>query len=131
MKKESKHCSDMMKKDFNKEHVMIKEKMKILRTLLNVGFVIIFNIDGDVKFRDYCHTAGKYRDYAHRDCNIKVTLNHKNSIVFHNLKNYDSQRIMQELDKSDFKINVIPIVLEKYMSFDINNKLILLTAFNF
>ena len=42
MKKESKHCSDMMKKDFNKEHVMIKEKMKILRTLLNVGFVIIF-----------------------------------------------------------------------------------------
>ena len=58
-------------------------------------------------------------------------LNHKNSIVFHNLKNYDSQLIMQELDKSDFKINVIPIVLEKYMSFDINNKLILLTAFNF
>ena len=29
-------------------------------------------------------------------------------MVFHNLKNYDSQLIMQKLGKFNFKINVIP-----------------------
>ena len=35
------------------------------------------HIDGDVKVRDHCHVTEKYRDSAHRDCNIKVILNHK------------------------------------------------------
>ena len=34
--------------------------MKILKTLLNVGFVITFYADGDVKVRDPCHIIGKY-----------------------------------------------------------------------
>ena len=42
---------------------------------------------------------------------------------FHNLKNYDSHLIMQELNKFNLKINVIPNGLEKFMSFSINNKL--------
>ena len=37
---------------------------------------------------------------------IRVKLNHKISIVFHNLKNYDSRLIMQELRKFDFKRNI-------------------------
>ena len=36
---ESKYCNDVMKKYFNKELVMTKNIMKILRTLLNVGSV--------------------------------------------------------------------------------------------
>ena len=36
---------------------------------------------------------------------------------------------MQELDKFHFKINVIPNGLEKYMSFNINNKLIFIDSF--
>ena len=43
--------------------------MKILRTLLNVDSSYV---DGDVKVRDHCHNTGKYRDSAHRDCNINV-----------------------------------------------------------
>ena len=39
--KESKYCSDVTKKHFNKELLMIKKIMRILRTLLNVGPVII------------------------------------------------------------------------------------------
>ena len=27
-------------------------------------------IDNDVKVRDRCHITGKYKDSAHRDCNI-------------------------------------------------------------
>ena len=38
---------------------------------------------------------------------------------------------MQELGKFDFKINVIPNGLEKYMSFSMNNKLAFIINFHF
>ena len=38
---------------------------------------------------------------------------------------------MQELDKLDFKIDVIPNGLQKYMSFTINNKLSFIDSFQF
>ena len=38
---ESKYCSDVMKKHFNKELVMTKEGNEDLRTLLNTGFLMI------------------------------------------------------------------------------------------
>ena len=87
--------------------------------------------DGNAKVKHHCHITVKYRGSAHRDCNINVKLNHKISIVFHNLKNYDSHLIMQELGKFNFKINVIPNGLEKYISFNINNKLIFIDSFQF
>ena len=71
-------------------------------------------IDDDVKVRDHCYITGKYRDSAHRDCNIKLKLNHKIFIVIYNLKNYDSRHIMQELGKFNLKINFKPNGLEKY-----------------
>ena len=46
--------------------------MKILRTLLNAGFVINDYIDNDVKVTDHCYITGKYGGYAHRDCNINL-----------------------------------------------------------
>ena len=70
-------------------------------------------IDDDVKVRDRCYITGKYRDSAHRDCNIKLKLNHKIFIVIYNLKNYDSHHIMQELGKFNLKINFKPNGLEK------------------
>ena len=56
----------------------------------------------------------KYRGSTHRDCNINLKLNHKIPVVFHNLKNYYSHLIMQELGKFNLKINVIPNGLEKF-----------------
>ena len=73
-------------------------------------------IDGDVNVRDHCHMAGKYRGSARSDCNTNLKLNHKIPVVFHNLKNYDSDLTMQELAKFSLIINVIPNGLEKYMS---------------
>ena len=106
--------------------------MKILRSLLNFGFVtMIILIDNDVKVRDPCHITEKYRGSAHRDCNINLKLNQKIPVVFHNLKNYDSNLIIQELGKFNLKINVIPNGLEKYMSFTINNKLSFPIGFQF
>ena len=67
----------------------------------------------------------------HRDCNIKVKLNHKIPIVFLNLKSCDSYLIIQELGKISFKMNVILKRSEKYMSFNINNKLIFIDSFQF
>ena len=65
------------------------------------------------------------------DCHIKVKLNHKIPMVFHNLKNYDLHFIMQDLCKLDFKINIIPNGLEKYMNLCINNMLIFIDSFQF
>ena len=73
----------------------------------------------------------KNKSFVHRDCNINVKLNHKIPIVLQNLKHYDSHLIMQELGKFNFKINVIPNILERYMSFNISNKFIFIDSLQF
>ena len=65
---------------------------------------------------DHCHVTEKYRGTADRDCNINVSLNYRIPIVFHNLNNCDACFIMQEIGKSNFKLNFIPNGLEKVMS---------------
>ena len=73
--------------------------MKILKTPLNVKFATMPMLMVII-------TTGKYRSSAHRDYNINIEVNHKISIGFHNLKNYDSQEShLQELDKFNFKIS--------------------------
>ena len=57
--------------------------------------------------------------YIMEDCYIDVEFtknykNHKILVVLHNLKNYDSDLIMQKLGKFSLKINVIPNGLERY-----------------
>ena len=37
-----KHCSDVMKKHFNKEIIMTNKSMKILKTLLNIASAAMF-----------------------------------------------------------------------------------------
>ena len=56
---------------------------------------------------------GKYRGCAQFDCNINVKLNHKITIIFHNLNIYHSNFVMQSLGKFNFTINVITNRLEK------------------
>ena len=108
MIKESKYCSDVMKEHFNKELVMTKEDDENFENSTKCWIIGNAYVDGDVKVRDHCHITGKYRGSAHRDCNINVKLNLKLPVVFHNLKNYDSLLIMQELGKFIFKTNVKP-----------------------
>ena len=56
-----------------------------------------------LQVRDRCHITGRYRGSPHRDCNINVKSNYKISVVFHNLRNYDSHLIMQEPRKFNLK----------------------------
>ena len=129
MVEESKYCSNVMKKRFNKELVMTKEDNENFK---NSTKCCIWDNDYiDVKVRDHFHITGKYRGSAHRDCKINLKLNHKIPVIFHNLKNYDSHLIMQELGKFNLKISVISNGLEKYMSFTINNKLSFIDSFQF
>ena len=123
MIKESKYCTDIMKKHFNKELVMTKKDLEDFENSTKCWICDNDYIDGDVKVRYHCHITGKYRDSAHRDCNINVKLNRKISVVFHNLKNYDWHLIMHKLGKSNLETNVITNGLGKYMSFSIINKL--------
>ena len=90
-----------------------------------------FYIDCDVKVKDRCHITGKYRGFAHKDFNIKLKLNYEIPVLFRNLKKFDSHLIMQELGKFDFEINVILNGFEKYMNFNINNKLSFINSFQF
>ena len=61
--------------------------------------------------------------------NTEVKLNHKIYNIFHNLKNYGSHLIKQELGKFSFTINVITNALQKCMSFRINTKSIFIDSF--
>ena len=51
-------------------------------------------------------------------------------VIFHNLRGYDGHLIMQDIDKFDTEINVIPNEFEKHMAFIININLVLLTTCN-
>ena len=93
-----------MKKHFNKELVMSIEDNEDFENSNKYLICDNFYVDDDVKVRDPCHITGKYRAFAHRDSNVNFKLNHKISVVFHNLKNYDSHFFMQQVDKFNLKI---------------------------
>ena len=111
-----------MKTHFNTELVMTKEDNEDFKNSIKCWIGDNDYVDNDIKTRDLCHITGKYRDSAHRDCNVNLKLNHNIPVMFHNLKNYDCHLIMKVLTKLNLKVNVIPDGLGKYMSFTINNK---------
>ena len=85
MIEESKYCSDVMKKHFNKEILMTIEDNEDNENFKNFTKCYICDndyVDNDFKVRDHCHITEKYRDPEHRDCNINLKLNHKNPVVF-------------------------------------------------
>ena len=61
----NKHCTDIMKKNFNKEFVMTKEDDKDFENSTKCWICDNVYVDGDVKVTVHCHTTGKYRDSSH------------------------------------------------------------------
>ena len=53
-------------------------------------------VDGDLRVKDHFHITRKYRGSLLTNCNIKIKLNHKTPIVFHNIKIYDLYLIIQK-----------------------------------
>ena len=86
---------------------------------------------GDNKVRNNCHITRKYRGSAHWSCNVNLELNKKVPVIFHNLRGYDSHLIIQEIDKFDVEISVVPNRLEKCMAFTINKNLVFIDSMQF
>ena len=75
MVEESKCCSDVMKKLFNKELATVKKDVVVFGKSTKCSICDNVYVEGDVKVRGHCQVTGKYRVSAHRDCNITVKLN--------------------------------------------------------
>ena len=101
--------------------------MKILKTLINVGFVLIFMLRVMLKYEIIVISLENI-EALHKEI-VMPMLNYTIYIVFYNLKNNDSHLIMLELGKFNLKINVIPNGVQKNMSFNINNKLRFIDTF--
>ena len=89
---------------------MRRRCLKRVPVVISVGS----NKEKDVRVRDHCHFTGKYRGFAHQECNLKLKLNPNNvkiPVIFHNLRGYDTYFIMQEIRKigkeKNFGINCI------------------------
>ncbi len=74
------------------------------------------------KVRDHNHVSGYYRGPACNRCNLELTISNKIPIIFHNLKGYDSHHIIKAVGNFSKKISVIPLNMEKYVSFSIGTE---------
>ena len=74
--------------------------------------------------RDHDHMTGKYRGAAQNEWNFKLKLNAKTApipVIFHNLKGYGGDLLMQAMARVQGEIKCIPTNTEKYMSFSLEN----------
>ena len=74
MIKESKRCSDVKKKYFNKELVVTRKDKKDFEISTKCWICDDDYTDGDVKLKHYCQVT-ENTGSAHRDCIINVKLN--------------------------------------------------------
>jgi len=72
----------------------------------------------DTRVRDHCHLIGRYRSFAHSNCNLNYRNSYCISIVFHNLSEYDAHFIIKDIAiVYKGRIDILPIIKEKYISF--------------
>ena len=83
-----------------------------------------FTADGKHrKVRDHCHITGNYRGPLCHQCNSRLRLKRRVlPVIFHNFKGYDGHLICKRAigAMKHWKLNVIPITHEKYMSLSAN-----------
>ena len=129
--KECKHCKKVVNKHFEKNVIMSEEKEQSFQQS-NSCWICKKRIDqNNENIRDHCHITGKFRDAAHKICSINFQLNKNVSVIFHNLRGYDSNLIFSELNKFDVKVNVIPNGLGKYMVFFLSRNLVFNDSMHF
>ena len=92
----------------------------------------------NIPVRDHCHMTGKYPGSAHRKCNLKLQISAekiKITVVFHNLKSYESHFIIQKLGdiikEEPLDIKVIASNAEKYMAIYLGKHLAFIDSFQF
>ena len=85
----------------------------------------------DEKVVDHYHVTGKFWGAAFWSWNIDLHLTKELTVMFHNLRDYDSHLISYELKIFDVKIDVIPNRLEKYMTLILNKNLVFIDSMQF
>ena len=125
------YCKKTIKAHFNKDMIITsaeKEsyKKEVLCHICGGEYTL-----EDPKVRDHCHVTSNYRGAAHRSCNVNFRLTNKISVVFHNLRAYDSHFIMQEIGKFNQDINVIPNNMEMYLAFMLGKSLVFIDSFQY
>ena len=145
MLNEVKYCRTIIKNKFNKPLRMTKENENDFQKATSCHICGKQYNKSDLRVREHCHVTGKFRGSAHNLCNLNFQLTDKIPVIFHNLKGYDSQFIMQEIgeiienntfeDKKGetrkHKIKVIPHNMEKYMAFMLGNNLAFIDSLQF
>ena len=115
--KEYECCEKVMNNHFNKDLIISEEEEHLFQQSNSCWTCEKLIDNDDENVRDHCHVTDKFRGATHWNCNINLQLTKKVSIIFHNLRGYNSHLIFCELNKFDVKIIVIPNGLEKYMTF--------------
>jgi len=69
-----------------------------------------------VKVKHHCHFTGKYIGAAHSDCNFKAGQYDKVTVLFHNLKGYDSHFLMKNLKPYHGNVMILGDNTEKIKS---------------
>ena len=148
MLREVEYCQDVIKKWFKKSLVMMEDDEMCFKLMDKCDICGEKYTDKDVHVRDHCHITGKFRGSAHQECNPKLRIkpeSHKILVIFHNLRGYDSNFIMQQIGKiakdyaykdkkgkdQPLTINAIPNNMEKYMAFMLGNHLMFINSFQF
>ena len=145
---EVEYCKGVVKKRFSKPLVMSENDELCFKLMDKCHICNKKYTDKDVRVRDHCHVTGKFRGSAHQECDLKLRIKPEDikiSVIFHNLRGYDSHFIMQQIDQiaknheyknkkgeeQHLKINAIPNNIEKYMAFLLGNHLNFIHSFQF
>ena len=148
MLEEVEYCKAVIKKHLNKPLVMTDVDEQNFKTMDGCHICGEKYTDKDVHIRDHCHITRKSRGSAHQECNLKLRIKPEDikiPVIFHNLREYDSHFIMQQIgeiankhgytnkkgEKQDLNINAIPNNMEKYMAFMLGNHLTFIDSFQF
>ena len=81
--------------------------------------------------KDHCHITGFYRGSSHYLCYLNLRISKKLTVIFHNLRGYDSHLIFGELSKFNCRVSVIRNGLEKYISFSLNGNIVFIDSMLF
>ena len=132
MLKEADYCQQISKDHFNQPMCITKQQEQDFQEATDCHICNqTFNDSTDKKVRDHCHVTGRFRGAAHNSCNRSFRLTDKITVIFHNLKGYDSHFIMQEIGKFNMPIQVIPNNLEKYTAFFLGKHLKFIDSLQF
>ena len=141
-------CKSILKKRFNKPLKMTESDELRFKQMDECHSCGNRYTDKDVRVREQCLITRKIRGSAHQECNLGLRITPESikiPVVFHNLRGYDSNLIMQQIgeiaknhayknkkgEEQHLKISAIPNNLEKYMAFMLGNHLNFIDSFQF